>query len=707
MRTPPLLVGSALLFWGWQTGFVLPGMLMALVLEGSRWLQTRWEISDEDFSRIWIFCTLLFLGTAIYAFTANEGPADFRGLFQNPSYFTQRNAGTASARTAAALVRWLPMIFFFFIAAQVFSSRQGIPLETISLIMRLRWKRAQKTGQRPPPMRTVDISYAYFGLCLFAACSHSREDNWFFWGLGGLMAWALWSQRSRRFGIITWATALAAAVLMGYGGQRGLGHLQRYLDGFNSQWLAGFTRGDGSEGDKSKTSLGQIGRIKTSGKIVIRLEPKERTAPPALLREASYRTYKGQTWYAGTAKNDFESIPESTTTKGTWVLLPGRTNLGSVKIACYLDGRRQGLHLGLLPLADGSGRLEKCSAYQLYENKTGAVRAEGPGLVMWDDWYGPGKTIDSPPDDNEDKKVSPTEAQALDTVIEELQLAGQGPQEILRTVGRFFQTQFTYSTWQRRPRSANTNETALARFLTQTRSGHCEYFATATVLLLRQLQIPARYAVGYVVHEASGNNYVVRQRDAHAWCLVWNEEQQTWENFDTTPASWVEAEGSRASSLQFISDAWSRMGFEFAKLRWGQSPLRQYLLWALAPVLGVLLFQILFRSRRRHRSSSGDTRASRSIWPGLDSEFYQLETRLAARGIRRHPSEPLSEWLGRASVEPTVARGRRALEQLLRLHYRYRFDPKGLAPAEREALRGQTKTCLADLARTGGGSGES
>jgi transglutaminase-like putative cysteine protease len=49
-----------------------------------------------------------------------------------------------------------------------------------------------------------------------------------------------------------------------------------------------------------------------------------------------------------------------------------------------------------------------------------------------------------------------------------------------------------------------TNETPLARFLLRTRSGHCEYFATATVLLLRQLGIPARYAVGYAVHEASG-----------------------------------------------------------------------------------------------------------------------------------------------------------------------------------------------------------
>src|SRR6266851_4629986 len=82
----------------------------------------------------------------------------------------------------------------------------------------------------------------------------------------------------------------------------------------------------------------------------------------------------------------------------------------------------------------------------------------------------------------------------------------------LRAIHGFFQNKFTYSTWQERDRLTSTNETPLARFLLRSRSGHCEYFATATVLLLRQLHIPARYAVGYAVHEHSGQKYVVRQR---------------------------------------------------------------------------------------------------------------------------------------------------------------------------------------------------
>src|SRR5215213_3649954 len=100
-KPPPFLMGVGLLFWGWMAGFLIPAAIMALILEGSHLTKARWEFSDTDFSRIWMFCTLLFLAGAVYAFTSNEGPAEVRSLVQNPNFFTQRNAGAASARTAA------------------------------------------------------------------------------------------------------------------------------------------------------------------------------------------------------------------------------------------------------------------------------------------------------------------------------------------------------------------------------------------------------------------------------------------------------------------------------------------------------------------------------------------------------------------------------------------------------------------------------
>ena len=169
-----------------------------------------------------------------------------------------------------------------------------------------------------------------------------------------------------------------------------------------------------------------------------------------------------------------------------------------------------------------------------------------------------------------------------------------------------------------RTKAARTNETPLARFLLHSRSGHCEYFATATVLLLRELGIPARYAVGYAVHETSGNGYVVRERDAHAWCLAWNEREKIWEDFDTTPASWIAEENQRAPAMQWLADFWSWLRFQFAKFRWGQTNLRIYILWALVPVMALLLYQIIFRRRKKTRVQN-QTPTSEEKFSGRDS----------------------------------------------------------------------------------------
>ena len=217
------------------------------------------------------------------------------------------------------------------------------------------------------------------------------------------------------------------------------------------------------------------------------------------------------------------------------------------------------------------------------------------------------------------------------------------------------------------------------------------------MLLLRRLDIPARYAVGYYVHEASGREYVVRQRDGHAWCLVWDQDRNVWEDFDTTPASWMEAEAKRAWSLQWLSDAWSRVGFEIAKIRWGQSRLRQYLLLAIVPGLALLLYQIIYR-RRKRRHEKARTAIIDFVGAGLDSEFYLLEKKLAERGVPRDASEPLSDWLERAAAAPDLEDLKASLRELLRLHYRYRFDPLGLSEADREALKREARVCLERLA---------
>ena len=79
----------------------------------------------------------------------------------------------------------------------------------------------------------------------------------------------------------------------------------------------------------------------------------------------------------------------------------------------------------------------------------------------------------------------------------------------------------------------------LADFLFNVKAGHCEYFASAMVLLLRSQGIAARLVNGFLpgeYNEAAGA-YTVRQADAHSWVEVYFPETQAWVTFDPTPAA--------------------------------------------------------------------------------------------------------------------------------------------------------------------------
>jgi transglutaminase-like putative cysteine protease len=58
-------------------------------------------------------------------------------------------------------------------------------------------------------------------------------------------------------------------------------------------------------------------------------------------------------------------------------------------------------------------------------------------------------------------------------------------------------------------------------FLFDLRRGFCNYYASAEVVLLRSLGIPARLAVGFASGKWEGGRYLVRDKDAHAWPEVY------------------------------------------------------------------------------------------------------------------------------------------------------------------------------------------
>lgn len=74
-------------------------------------------------------------------------------------------------------------------------------------------------------------------------------------------------------------------------------------------------------------------------------------------------------------------------------------------------------------------------------------------------------------------------------------------------------------------------------FLFATRAGFCEHYASAFVVLMRALDIPARVVTGYQGGEINTVDgfMTVRQSDAHAWAEVWLEKRG-WIRVDPTAA---------------------------------------------------------------------------------------------------------------------------------------------------------------------------
>ncbi|TKB59531.1 MAG: DUF3488 domain-containing protein [Nitrospira sp.] len=105
----------------------------------------------------------------------------------------------------------------------------------------------------------------------------------------------------------------------------------------------------------------------------------------------------------------------------------------------------------------------------------------------------------------------------------------------------------------------------LEEFLFTRKTGYCEHYATAMVIMLRTIGIPARLVTGFLATEWNeyGNYYVVRQQDAHAWVEV-HLPHSGWITMDPTPPS-IESIGSG-------SPAWHALGrmLDTIRLQWGR-----------------------------------------------------------------------------------------------------------------------------------------
>jgi transglutaminase-like putative cysteine protease len=103
--------------------------------------------------------------------------------------------------------------------------------------------------------------------------------------------------------------------------------------------------------------------------------------------------------------------------------------------------------------------------------------------------------------------------------------------KVLAIQRHFHSDGFTYST----DVDVADDADALLTFLTQTKAGFCQQYATAMAVLVRELGLPARIAVGYQAGTLQNDgSYLVQTKDAHAWVEVFFEGYG-WLQFEPTP----------------------------------------------------------------------------------------------------------------------------------------------------------------------------
>ncbi len=638
MKTPGLFIGCALLFWGWQTGFWWAALIFIPVIEGARFVRSKWDFSSSDFNKVIDLSTVLLAGTIVVALTLKPAKANI------------------------ILLNWLPIIFFPVITAQEYSHKGRIAVKSFMLASR------RKTKISFQAYGDVDVSYMYAFLCIISAGTANSRQFLFYFAILVFFGWGVWAVRPKRYLPVLFSVFLVLAGVLGYFSYSSVDYTRKKLSYMAMRY---YIHSRYRNPFKTSTSLGDMGQMKLSDRIISRVRyDGARPGKRYLLHEATYTKFISSNWYSRPLLNDIS--PEKNDT--TWHLRPYEKDHKFMTFYMRLGSRRK-----VLKIPSGAFRIDEMRAGLCKTNDLGAVVVEkGPLLIKGRVSYNPDKFNELAPQDR-DLVVAKAEAKTIERIAEKLNLKGMSNAEAVEAVKKYFAINFSYTLDLS---GKGMLETPLQNFLLNTKEGHCEFFATATTLLLRQAGIPARYSTGFIAHEYSKLNdmMVVRERDAHSWVKYYVNGK--WQTLDTTPPVFILAD-KQASGSSELKDLLSYIWFKLLQLRYetGTKLLEKYGLWLVVP-LAVFLFYRLRTSRNikkiRKSGPKGETKAAKR----MNFKFYRIEAALLKKGFKREPYETYAVWFHRIEKSLVLLLDAQKLHQVLMLHNKIRFGRYGLDDTE-------------------------
>jgi len=356
--------------------------------------------------------------------------------------------------------------------------------------------------------------------------SHNRRDqsghsvgitNRFFWLTNGMA-------------VVTFGLTLAIFFLLP---RIGAGMLQK-------------SRGEGlrTTGFSERVDLGMIGSVKQDPQVVMRVELPDRSpegSEKLYLRGVAYDRYNGRSWSASNARRrNLGSFgdgaflvraaggrvpqgPSATIQQDILLEALDTSVLFAAPFAEYLSGDFPGVQ------ADGmaalyltfppASRVRYSVTSRLYEITAGERSAS---------------TLDYSHSVLERYLALPELSDKVAALSQHVVRGSATPFARITAIHQHLLRNYQYSL----DVETTTSLHPLEDFLFDRKTGYCEHYATAMVVMLRAVGIPARLVTGFLATEWNefGGYFTVRQRDAHAWVEVYFP-QSGWITFDPTPAT--------------------------------------------------------------------------------------------------------------------------------------------------------------------------
>jgi hypothetical protein len=663
-----------------MTGRPLIGLIMALLVEARHWTRFRWEFDDEACGRAWQFSSIAIAIAAVLI-------------------WLDGNRYTALPN----LLSWLPPLLLPMQFVQSYGMRDSMPLSAFSFLARRRRARNQRLGL-PEESTEFNFGNVLFATTLVASTVGSNAQNMLFLpGVVVLTGWLLLSAgRSRPLALLP---VLVLAGLLAHAGQWAIERAEEWIGRAANPQRGRF------DPNYISTMIGSRGPVQQSPDIIWRLRLKPGSPPPQLLRTGSFNTFLGTNWQnQRVAITDFKDLDTRLSGERPIYLLQDVEVSGQIESLPAFILRGGAIAESPLPLPGDSAGLTDFELDGIERNTFGTVRVFPKhsvieGTVFWRGGTNP----ESPPLVLEDLRIPIAERQTIKEIVEELNLSSEtelsAKLAILRT---WFHQKFRYTRnlTIRHPGLGSIherliNKTALSRFLTTVRAGHCEYFATAAALILRESGVPTRYATGYAVMErdAKRNEFVLRGTHGHAWCRVWDPGSGLWLDFDPTPPDWFASVSQQPPITQVFNDWLKRLREDF--FLWRNRPTNRLMVSLTMVSIGLLLTAFVTRRLWRSKKRLEVKRVvGRYQGPHVRTALHELEPHARKHLGERPPGQPFAGWL--AGLRPALPESH-LLDEALALHQRLRFDPEPAPPGQHERLAALASQ-LASILRHHGGS---